>query len=94
MHGLLLFSLVMMSMNHIHSNRRPINGIFEGRLSRARNTAIASNIASAINSRKKYMTRGRNVDRKHIFVTPQQVNLEKMKKDLKQIRLHITRNTV
>ena len=59
----------------IKSNAKTINGIFEGRLIRARNMAIASNIADAINGQNFHEPNDSNIKRSHVFVSPREVNV-------------------
>ena len=75
MQQLLKIVLVLISITLAKPNAKRINGIFEGRLKRARNTAIASNIADAIKSKNFQKPRDGNISRSHIFVSPREVNV-------------------
>ena len=67
--------VVLISITLVQPNEKTINGIFEGRLKRARNTAIASNIAEAIKGKNFLKPNNGNIKRSHVFVTPQEVNV-------------------
>ena len=64
---------VLISITGIQPIAKTINGIFEGRLKRARNTAIASNIADAINGQNFHKPSDENTKRSYVFVSPQEV---------------------
>ena len=72
-----LFKIVLLFMKIIliKSNAKTINGIFEGRLNRARNMAIASNIAGAINGHNFHKPKDGSINRSHVFVSPREVNV-------------------
>ena len=74
MQGILLMGIMLGVFNLIRPDAKKIDGIFEGRLTRARNAAIASTIADAINVKKAQKSIIKTIGRNHIFVSPEQVS--------------------
>ena len=57
----------------IYAKKSNDNGIFDGRLTRAHNTAVASNILDNFNKKQRTEVETETTERDAIFVTPQQV---------------------
>ena len=58
----------------LHAKKQNVNGVFEGRLPRAHNTAIASNIANEVNNKLQKDVKKEAIVGDEIFVTPREVS--------------------
>ena len=70
-----VFAILLIHASNIQVNaKKPnINSVFEGRLARARNTAIASSIANEVNNKLKNKAKKEAIVGDEIFVSPQEV---------------------
>ena len=57
----------------LSARKQNTHGVFEGRLARAHNTAIASIIAKEVNNKSKNEAKKESIVGGAIFVTPQEV---------------------